>query len=319
MKICREYNYDEVFLVPRKCIVNSRSECDTKTTLGKGTFEVPIVCANMPAVVDKFTCKFFALRNWFYIMHRFGIDQIDFINFMKEANLFTSISIGVNDDSYHQLKDINDAGLSNCLDYITLDIAHCHSQKAERMTKYIKDKFPDTFLIVGNYNTVDALLDIESWGADATKCGIAGGRSCITRYKTSFYRPMVSCLSECSEAAKRPIIADGGIEHHGQFALAIACGATMVMSGSLFSGYEQSASKKINIDGITKCIYYGSASEFNKQSYTRIEGKKVLIDFKGSMENLLVEIKEDLQSAISYSGGRNLSSLQSCKMISIGG
>jgi len=316
-KIIREYSYSDVYLVPNKCKVYSRSECDTRVKFGKMVFDVPVIAANMPAVVNQETCKFFAENNWFYIMHRFDVDQVKFINYMKSFGLFTSISIGVNEDTYTQLKAIKDAGLEDQLDYATLDIAFASGPKSENMVKYFKDNFPKTFLIVGNYNTPEHLIDIESWGADATKCGIAGGKSCITRFKTKFYRPMVSCVSDCCAVAKKPVIADGGIEHHGDFALAIACGATMVMAGSIFSGYDQSNSQKIEIDGVVKCAYYGSASEHNKTSYSRVEGKKIFLDYKGDMKKLLREITEDLQSAISYAGGDDLSALLTCKMVSV--
>jgi GMP reductase len=318
MKIInREYNYTDVSLVPNPCIVRSRSECDTSIIFGNKKFDVPIVAANMPAVVNQNTCKFFAENNWFYIMHRFNIDQVSFIDFMKKNNHFTSISIGVNNDTYTQLKNIKAAKLDNEIDYATLDIAFCHSPKAEDMIKYFKDNFSNTFLIAGNYNTPESVYFLENLGVDATKCGIGGGKSCITRYKTGVYRPMVSCLLDCCSVAKKPIIADGGIEHHGHYAIAISCGATLVMSGSNFSCYLQSASSKIEVEGITKCLYYGNASEYNKASYTRVEGKKILMDYKGDMSNLLKEIKEDLQSSISYAGGKTLSSLLSCKLVAI--
>lgn len=315
--IKREYNYSDVYLVPNKCIVNSRSECNTNIVFGKRKFKVPVVAANMPAVVNQETCKFFAENDWFYIMHRFGVDQIKFIDFMKSNNLFTSISLGVNDDTYNQLKSIKEAGLEKELDYACLDVAFASGPKSEKMVKFFKDNFPNTFLIVGNYNTPEHLIDIESWGADASKCGIAGGKSCITRYKTKFYRPMATCIMDCCAVANKPVIADGGIEHHGDFALAIACGATMVMAGSIFSGYDQSNSEKIEVNGVIKCSYYGSASEHNKNSYTRVEGKKIYLDYKGDMKKLLVEIQEDLQSSISYAGGKDLSALLNCKMVAI--
>lgn len=316
--IKREYNYSDVYLIPKKCIVGSRSECDTSVKFGGRTFEVPVIAANMPAVVNRETCKFFAENNWFYIMHRFeNVNQIEFIDYMRSNNYFTSISIGVNDDTYKQLKLIKDAGLEKELHYATLDIAFASGPKTENMIKYFKDNFPNTFLIAGNYNTVDILHDLENLGVDATKCGIAGGKSCITRYKTKFYRPMVSCLLECCSVANKPVIADGGIEHHGDFALAISCGASMVMAGSIFSGYDQSNSEKIEVDGVIKCSYYGSASEHNKKSYTRVEGKKIYMDYKGDMNKLLKEIKEDLQSSISYAGGKDLSALLTCDKICV--
>lgn len=35
------FDYDNILLLPRKCRVQSRSECDTGVTLGKYTFRLP--------------------------------------------------------------------------------------------------------------------------------------------------------------------------------------------------------------------------------------------------------------------------------------
>ena len=66
--------YENIRLIPRKCIVDSREECDTKVKLGNYTFDLPIYPANMKSVVDIETCKFLAINNLFYTMHRFEID-----------------------------------------------------------------------------------------------------------------------------------------------------------------------------------------------------------------------------------------------------
>jgi GMP reductase len=91
----------------------------------------------------------------------------------------------------------------------------------------------------------------------------------------------------------------------------------MVMAGSLFTGYDQSASEIIEIDGHKKAVYFGSASEHNKGKYNHVEGKKLLLDYKGDMNNLLVELQEDLRSSISYAGGKDISALLTCEMVSI--
>ena len=41
------FDYEDVQLIPNKCIVNSRSECDTHVKLGNRTFNLPVVPANM--------------------------------------------------------------------------------------------------------------------------------------------------------------------------------------------------------------------------------------------------------------------------------
>jgi GMP reductase len=321
--ITREYNYQDIYLRPGRTVVNSRKECDTSVVLGKHRFVMPVYPSNMKSVIDTETCEFMARRGWFYTMHRFNIDQVAFVQKMHEQNLIASISIGVNEDSINQLKQLQVTGVIP--EYMTLDIANAWCPKAEKMIKYVKDHF-DTFLIVGNIATADAASEIHSWGADAVKAGIAGGRVCITKNKTGFHRPMVSTVLDCAtytREANLPLIADGGVVEHGDIAKALACGASMVMAGSLFAGYDQSAGNiiEITMDGYSSPRafkeYYGSASQYNKGEYKNVEGKKILIDYRGNMEHLLVELQEDLQSSISYMGGTKVADLVNAELLCI--
>jgi GMP reductase len=308
-------NYSDVFLVPNKTIVDTRKQCDTSVKFGNRTFSMPIIPANMASVVNEGTCKFLAKQGFFYIMHRFNINVVQFMESMQKENLFTSISIGVNEDTYRDLTYLKDLKWSP--DYMTLDVANGWCYKAERMIKFVKDNFPTTFLIVGNMATPDAVAEIEYWGADAIKVGIAGGAVCTTKNKTGFHVPMVNTVLECVQVAKTPVIADGGVLEHGDIAKAIACGATMVMAGKLFAGFDESAGEVTETNGKLVKEYYGSASQYNKGEYKNVEGKKILVDYKGSMQKLLNELKEDLQSSISYAGGKDLSALLKCKFIDI--
>jgi GMP reductase len=242
---------------------------------------------------------------------------------MQENGLIASISIGVNDDTIDQLKQLQVAGLTP--EFMTLDIANAWCPKAEKMIKYVKDHF-SSFLIVGNIASRDAATEIHAWGADALKAGIAGGKVCITKNKTGFHRPMVSTVLDCASytyEAGVPLIADGGVVEHGDVAKAFACGATMVMAGSLFAGYDQSAGNiiEVTLDGrsLPRAYkeYYGSASQYNKGEYKNVEGKKILIDYRGNMERLLVELQEDLQSSISYVGGTKTADLINAEIIVI--
>jgi len=308
-----EFNYDNIYLVPQKSIVDSRKECNTSVKFGHKTFVSPVYPSNMKSVVNKDTCKYLANRGWFYSMHRFGNDVLKFMRSMLKDSLFTSISVGIKEESYTTLKLIHDDKLIP--DYITIDVANAWSLKAEKMIKWIKDHFQSSFLIVGNVATPDSIDEITNWGADAIKIGISGGKVCITKNKTGFHRPMASTVISCSEISKIPIIADGGIVEHGDIAKAIACGATMVMAGSLFAGYDESAGSIIEIDDNYYKEYFGSASKFNKSEQEHIEGKKILIKYRGSMDKLLQELLEDLRSSISYSGGKNLKDLRKVKKI----
>ena len=49
-------------------------------------------------------------------------------------------------------------------------------------------------IIAGNVATPQAVLDLQSWGADAAKVGIAGGKVCSTKTQTGFHVPMFTCM-----------------------------------------------------------------------------------------------------------------------------
>lgn len=308
-----EVSYSDIHLLPNRSIVDTRKSCDTSIEFGGRSFVMPVYPANMKSVVDQSTCIYLASLGWFYTMHRFGIDQFSFIRSMKERELFASISVGVTEDSWVGLKEAKESGL--CPEYVTIDVANAWSAKIGPAIQYVRSLFPDTFLIVGNVATSAAIEMLSTFEVNAIKVGIAGGHSCITRNKTGFYRPMVSALFDCVGVTDLPIIADGGISDHGDVAKALACGAYMVMSGYLFSGYEQSAGSLIEIDGKLYKEYFGSASEFNKTERRNVEGRKMLIPYKGDMSFFLKEIKEDLQSSISYAGGDTLSALKEVRIL----
>ncbi len=305
------FDYEDIQLIPAKCIVKSRKECDTSAKLGKFTFKMPVVPSNMQTVIDENLATLLAKNNFFYIMHRFAPDnRLKFIEKMQADGLYASISIGVKPSEYELLKKIKAAHLQP--EYITIDIAHGHADTVIDMIKYLKENFPDSFVIAGNVATPEAVRDLENAGADATKVGIGPGKVCITKLKTGFGTGgwQLSALNWCRKAANKPIIADGGIRQHGDIAKSIRFGATMVMVGSLFSGHEESPGDVIEKDGKLYKPYYGSASEYQKGTHENVEGKKIYLPLKGSIMDTLTEMQQDLQSAISYAGGRSLGALK---------
>ncbi|MDN6334922.1 MAG: IMP dehydrogenase, partial [Lacticaseibacillus paracasei] len=95
----------------------------------------------------------------------------------------------------------------------------------------------------------------------------------------------------------------------GDIAKSIRFGASMVMVGSLFAAHEESPGETVELDGKMYKEYFGSASEFQKGEKKNVEGKKILLPVKVKIGDTLKEMQEDLQSAVSYAGGRDLESL----------
>ncbi|MCC3713035.1 GMP reductase [Staphylococcus hominis] len=304
------FDYEDIQLIPNKCIVNSRSECDTTVQFGPKTFKLPVVPANMQTVMNESLAEWFAENDYFYIMHRFNeVDRIPFIKKMQNKGLFASISVGVKETEFEFIEKLKTEHLIP--EYITIDIAHGHANSVINMIKHIKKHIPQSFVIAGNVGTPEGVRELENAGADATKVGIGPGRVCITKIKTGFGTGgwQLAALNICSKAARKPIIADGGIRTHGDIAKSIRFGATMVMIGSLFAAHEESPGETVELDGKRYKEYFGSASEFQKGEHKNVEGKKMFVEHKGSLKDTLVEMQQDLQSSISYAGGKDLKSL----------
>ncbi|KPH74386.1 GMP reductase [Oceanobacillus caeni] len=305
------FDYEDIQLVPAKCIVKSRSECDTTVTLGNRTFKLPVVPANMQTILDEKLAIYLAEKGYFYIMHRFQPERrIDFIKEMNKRGLYSSISVGVKDEEYRFVEQVKEEGLSP--EYITIDIAHGHSNQVISMVQHIKKHLPESFVIAGNVGTPEAVRELENAGADATKVGIGPGKVCITKIKTGFGTGgwQLAALRWCAKAATKPIIADGGIRTHGDIAKSIRFGASMVMIGSLFAGHEESPGETVEKDGKVFKEYFGSASEFQKGEKKNVEGKKMYVEYKGSLQDTLDEMEQDLQSSISYAGGKELKAIR---------
>ena len=307
-------HYENVFLKPNFNSVKTRADINTEVKFLDKTFRLPVVPANMKCCVDFDTCQMLDSKHYFYIMHRFEHDIFAFVRDANEA-FFNNVSISVG----IQFKDkalINNLGNHKLrVDFITIDVAHGHHSKVADQIKIIKDNLPNTKVIAGNVATRKGVEYLAMAGADAVKVGIGGGYACTTKDKTGFTYPMFSCVMECANNDASnfviPIIADGGVRCNGDIAKALVAGAKMVMCGSLFAACTDSPAPVVkDASGRRYKQYYGSASIHNKMDKKNIEGTMKLMETDSfTYEEKLLEITQDLQSAISYAGGCNLNTL----------
>ena len=309
------FDFQHINLVPKLCIVDSRSECDTSVRLGKYIFNLPVVPANMESVINEELCIKLAQAGYFYIHHRFNVDTLEFVRKMHNLDLPISISIGVNEDAFEILREL----ISSCMypDYITIDIAHGHSIKMKTILQYIRTKMPSKiYVIAGNVCTPEGVQDLEKWGANAVKIGIGPGSACTTYNTTGFgSRGMQAwTVHDCMKGKRKTetdIIADGGIKDPGDIVKCLAFGAKMVMVGGIFSSHTDSPGATIvGKDDVLYKEFWGSASDHQSNKQNRIEGIKKLIPMVH--KTVLEECKyltECIQSAISYAGGNNIEAL----------
>lgn len=315
MRKIPRFDFKNINLLPKRCIVQSRNECDTSFRLGEKQFKMPVIPANMECVINENLAMKLAQHDYFYILHRFNVNTVDFSMKMRNAKLPVSISLGVNKDSYNVLYQLKQHNLVP--DYVTIDIAHGHSVKMEKMIDWIRATFPlqRPFIIAGNVSTKEAVRDLENWGADAIKVGIGPGSACTTYMTTGFGSRGIqaSVLYECvcaKEQSKTHIIADGGIEEPGDIAKALVLGADSVMIGGMVSGMSDSPGNvALGKNGKYYKEVWGSASP-RSGKINRIEGKSYSIPMKDySILTELKYIQECLQSSISYGGGKSISDL----------
>ena len=170
------FDYDNILLLPRKCRVESRSRCDASTTFGLDPGKLPVVPANMKTVIDgtdqrsgwpatttSTSCTVSTSTTWLCEAR------------MRDKGLYVSISSGVKAADVAMIDRLAAEGVG--ADYITIDIAHGHAESVRKMIEHIKQKLPSSFVIAGNVATPEAVIDLENWGADATKVGVGPARS----------------------------------------------------------------------------------------------------------------------------------------------
>lgn len=181
----------------------------------------------------------------FLVMHRSGQCPVR-QGRAPAKGCFASISLGVKKPDYDTV-DIRRSGHHARVHH------HRHRPRPCRQREEhdrLPGKAASQFVIAGNVGTPEAVIDLENWGADATKVH-RPGKVCITKLKTGFgtggwrlFRAQV-----VRTRGHQPIIADGGIRSHGDIAKSIRFGASMVMIGSLFAGREESPGKTVEENG----------------------------------------------------------------------
>jgi len=316
--------FEDVVLIPKYSCLVSRKHADTSVSLAGKKFKLPICPSNMVCTINESLAKFLSESGYFYVMHRF-CDVTDFIQKANDENWkFISASVGVGPNCWSVVEEVKKRNLR--IDCLTIDVAHGHHELVKEALTKIKKELSNTFIIAGNVSTKEGTQDLKDWGADMVKVAIGTGKACITKDKTGFTLPVFTCIQEGSEAHV-PIMTHGGVLCHGDISKSIVAGSAINMVGSMFAACSDSPADRIIEYPVTDSKsdlefkkpklykkYFGSASYehkiINNLSVENIEGTTVLVEENGkTYMQMLLEIEQDLQSSISYSGGYNITDL----------
>ncbi|MEM8616892.1 MAG: IMP dehydrogenase, partial [Pseudomonadota bacterium] len=163
-------------------------------------------------------------------------------------------------------------------------------------------------------------------GADAVKVGIGPGSICTTRIVAGVGVPQLTAIEDCAAAASAsntPIIADGGIKFSGDFAKALAAGASTAMMGSMFAGTEEAPGEVFLYQGRSYKAYRGMGSlgamargsadrYFQKDAASDKlvpEGIEGQVPFKGPISPIVHQMVGGLRAAMGYVGAATIQEL----------
>ncbi len=307
-------NYKNILLKHKKCIVNSRSECDISTTIASKSIKCPVIPSNMPAITNIDICKLFDQNDWFHIYPRTG-GICDIQSYITKANYekwrFVSISIGIKEDDMEMLRRIKNSKLR--VDSICIDIAFSYTDRVIPFIKYIKENLPETYLIVGNGDSGEWVNFLEDLEVDCVKMFLGVSSACRTKQFTSVGSSTITDLIECSNSvSSASILCDGGLTIEngevwiGDVVKSIRFGADFCLSGSLFS-------KCIDSPAI-KNGYFGNSTHFAKGHKNNVEGANVMVETNGlTILETMKLIEDSLKSATSYLGKNKLKDIIDCE------
>ncbi|HEY5989502.1 MAG TPA: IMP dehydrogenase, partial [Streptosporangiaceae bacterium] len=164
-----------------------------------------------------------------------------------QGRLMVGAAVGVGEDGKQRAQALADAGV----DFLVVDTAHGHSQGVLDMVGEIKAN-TRVDVIGGNIATRAGAQALVDAGADAVKVGVGPGSICTTRVVAGVGVPQVTAIYEAARAARPagvPVIGDGGLQHSGDIAKAIAAGADTVMLGSLVAGCDEAPGEIVFVRG----------------------------------------------------------------------
>ncbi|MDG1736599.1 MAG: IMP dehydrogenase [Paracoccaceae bacterium] len=249
------------------------------------------------------------------------------------GRLRVAAATSVGDSGFERTEALIDAGV----DIVVIDTAHGHSDGVLEAVRRAKDFSNSVQVIAGNVATAEATKALIDAGADAIKTGIGPGSICTTRMVAGVGVPQLTAIMDCANAAREsqtPVIADGGIKFSGDFAKAIAAGASCAMVGSMIAGTDESPGEVILYQGRSFKSYRGMGSlgamargsadrYFQKDAASDKlvpEGIEGQVPYKGTANAVIHQLVGGLRAAMGYTGCANVEEMRhNCNFVRITG
>ena len=322
-------DFTDVLITPKRSQYSSRSEVSLERTF-KFKYSshiwtgVPIMVSNMDSTGTIEMALELQKHKVLTCLHKYYTKD-DLINKGLDSTYF-AVSTGIGDKDLENLKSIIETINPQ---FICIDVANGYMLKLIEKCREIREKYPDKILIAGNVCTSEGVAELVLNGkVDIVKVGIGSGSCCTTRKQTGIGMPQLSAVIECADTAHgldAHIISDGGLQVVGDFAKAYGGGADFVMSGSMFAGHTESGGELMYDTTFkgdilkTWKIFYGMSSNtaMNKYSggvakYKSSEGKAVKIEYRGPVENTILNIQGGIRSTMTYIGAKKIKDIPKC-------
>ena len=335
----RSYAFADIGLLPQeKSELESRSLVDLSVEVGPTILKTPIVASPMDTVCEEQMAHAMDVHGGVGIIHRFSPIIEQRAHFLSAMHLLGSskeyhnlgVAVGVVEDYQERLKslvNIYSIELARAPDkyknlylWICFDTANGFSILTENAVRWFKHEsglYNSNRMVImaGNVASRQGYAFLDDLGVDVARVGIGGGSGCSTSMVTGVGVGSVSMLTELKDEKNRNnrksiLMMDGGITQSGDAVKSFAVGAELVMMGRLLAGYEESAGPIIrDITGKKYKAYRGSSSKAvlktintinGQEKFRAAEGIETYVEYKGPIDEFVVEFRLGLKSAFSY-------------------
>jgi GMP reductase len=326
MRIEEELKLDfkDVLIRPKRSTLTSRSEVDISREFvfrhsGRPYRGIPIIAANMDTVGTFEIARALVKHDLATALHKHYGDD-DLLRFFKQMPATATVfySMGITKADFEKFRRVKEQA-GEAIAHVCVDVANGYTKAFIDFLRKLRDGYPDIVIMAGNVVTGEMAEELVLDGADIVKVGIGPGSVCTTRKMAGVGYPQLSAIIECADAAHGLgglICADGGCASPGDLAKAFGGGADFVMLGGMLAGHEECGGEIVERDGERKVRFYGMSSQTAMEKYEggvagyrAAEGKEVLLDYRGPVENSLRDILGGVRSACTYVGARKLKEL----------